>query len=390
MTLQPSPEFGIYLHWPYCQSLCPYCDFNTYAAKQIDYDAWTKAYLRQLDHSSEEIGGRDCQSVYFGGGTPSLMPPSMVGDILTRIDRHWTLSDQAEVTLEANPSSSDTQKFSDYRAAGINRLSIGVQSLRNDGLKTLGRQHTSTEAKSAFEIANRHFKRINIDLMFGRPNQSLKTWEKELEDVTLWGAGHLSLYQLTIESKTAFGLRHAAGKLPGLPTEGAAAEMHEVAEEICQSAGYRRYEVSNYAYRGHESRHNLLYWRSQDFLGVGPGAHGRLTITGQRVATETHLAPSTWLNKVGEKGSGESRRVLLSQKEQADEYLMMSLRLKEGTDLKRLMDLSVAPLNQERLNQWQTHGLIKIDHDRLFTTTRGSLLLNTLVRDLMDTDPQSF
>lgn len=378
------PEFGIYLHWPFCQSICPYCDFNTYTNNIVDGDAWTQAYLQQLDNSMREAGGRVCHSVFFGGGTPSLMPLAMVTAILARINKNWGLASEAEITLEANPSSSEAIKFAGFKSAGINRLSIGVQSLRNRGLAALGRLHTVADSKFAFELAAKHFKHLNIDLMFGRPEQSLKEWQEELAEATQWGAEHLSLYQLTIEPKTPFGRRHAVGKLPGLPSEELAADMQMSAAAICETSGYTRYEISNYAPSGCESRHNLLYWRGQDFLGIGPGAHGRLTIDGRRVATETHLLPAKWLESVRVYGSGESKRTILTSKEQSDEYLMMSLRLTEGTDLKRLMKLSGTKLNAERIGQLQNDGLIEVVDNRLIATKRGRMLINTLVRELTD------
>ena len=376
------PSFGIYLHWPFCQSRCPYCDFNAYAAVDYKMDEWEEAYLRQLDFSARETGGRVCESVFFGGGTPSLMRPSTVAAIMERISRHWKLASDAEITLEANPSSSEAEKFAGFWRAGVNRISIGVQSLRRDGLAKLGRLHSVEESRAAFEAAAKSFERVSIDLIYGRQHQSLRDWQVELREAMQWGAEHLSLYQLTIEPGTAFGSRLKAGGLDGLPGDELAADMQTAAAEICGQSGYRRYEVSNFARPNCESRHNLLYWRSQDFLGIGPGAHGRITVSGRRAATETVLSPAEWLRQVYESGSGENRRCWLSTEEQASEYLMMSLRLAEGTDLRRLQALSGSTLDAERLERFQSDRLVKISGGRLTATERGSLVLNSIVSEL--------
>lgn len=312
------------------------------------------------------------------------MEPSLIDAILARVNRYWTLADNVEITLEANPTSVEANRFADYRAAGINRVSIGVQSLRHADLLRLGRQHTSAEARVAYHTACDNFDRVSIDLIFGRQHQSLDDWQDELREALAWEAEHLSLYQLTIEPNTSFGLRHTAGKLEGLPTDELAADMQSLAESVAGQSGYRRYETSNYARQGCESRHNLLYWRCDDYLGIGPGAHGRLSLGGRRTAIETYLSPTKWLAMVAETGSGESQRVNLTADEQASEYLMMSLRLSEGTDLQRLLSLSTDIIDRAKLEQLQLDGLVRVSEGRLIATKDGSLLLNSVIQQLLN------
>ena len=378
-----SPSLGIYVHWPYCQSKCPYCDFNAYASAEFDDRAWLNAYLRQLDGYFEETSDRTCASVYFGGGTPSLMAPQTVGGILDRVDSAWGFEDGHEVTLEANPSSSDAESFNSFRAAGVNRISIGVQSLRDDELRRLGRLHTAAEARSAFDVASAAFERTSIDLIYGRQHQSLDDWTRELEEAMGWGSEHLSLYQLTIEPGTPFGSRQKAGRLPGLPDDDLAADMFDATREICERSGYAQYEISNFAKPGSESRHNLLYWRYSDFLGIGPGAHGRFSAHGRRIATETHLSPEAWLDAVDERGTGESSRTLISDSEQAKEYLLMSLRLAEGVDTRRYALLNGAELDKETIERLAAEGLVEISEGFLRSTARGRLLLNAILTELV-------
>ncbi len=374
---------GIYLHWPFCEARCPYCDFNAYATTEFDVDEWSRCYGIELDRLARESADRTCQTVFFGGGTPSLMPPELVASVLDRIDRDWGFANDAEITLEANPSSSDAERFAGYAAAGVNRLSIGVQSLRNTDLVRLGRLHSACEARRAVETAASQFARLSIDLMFGRPNQTLVEWRQELTETVQLGTEHLSLYQLTVEPGTMFGARLATGRLPGLPDQDLAVDLHAAAMEICGQNGLDRYEISNFARPGAQCRHNLLYWRGHDYLGIGPGAHGRMTIDGQRAATETILAPAEWLSAVSERGTGESRRNWLSPDEQASEYLMMSLRLAEGADRLRLRQLTSHIPNQEQLDLLRELGQIEVAHERLVATTGGSLVLNSLISALL-------
>lgn len=377
------PTFGIYFHWPFCEARCPYCDFNTYAEVGYDQETWKSAYLRQLDTYAATTERQPCDTVFFGGGTPSLLQPRIIAAILDRIDQLWRLASDAEITLEANPSSTESAKFARYSNAGINRISIGVQSLNDTDLKRLGRMHSVTEAKTAFEIAANQFSQVSVDLMFGRQFQRLANWQQELDDIMQWGAQHLSLYQLTIEPKTVFGLRHQAGRLEGLPNDALAAEMQLAAAAICHQYGYYQYEISNYAQLGYESRHNLIYWRCHDFLGIGPGAHGRLTIDGQRISTETYLLPNKWLEAVSTTGCGEVRRTKLTKQEIATEYLMMSLRLTEGTNLSRLQKYCKEILNNNALNQLLEHKFVEIKDNHLKVTNSGRLVLNSIISTLM-------
>ncbi len=381
---EPADGFGIYVHWPFCAARCPYCDFNAYADTAFNPQEWTRAYLRQLDHDAAQTAARSCSSIYFGGGTPSLMQPETVAAIIECVDRHWGLGFDAEITLEANPSSSEAKRFSDFRSAGVNRLSIGVQSLRDRDLAALGRLHTAEAACRAFEAAARCCDRVSIDLMYGRQHQTLADWRSELKEALGWGPEHLSLYQLTVEPGTAFGARQSAGRLPGLADDDLAAEMHLAAIDCCGSFDARQYEVSNFSRPGCESRHNLLYWRGRDFLGIGPGAHGRITVGKRRAATESHRLPARWLQSVAETGTGESRRSWLTRDEQASEYLMMSLRLAEGSDIQRFEDLSGTPLNPRKLAMFEGDGLVRLSDGRLRVTRRGGLVLNSIVAELLE------
>lgn len=379
---QPEAGFALYLHWPFCKAKCPYCDFNSHVRDGIDQADWQAAYLSELDRAAGETGGRILRSVFFGGGTPSLMEPGLVAAVLDRVARHWRFENDLEVTLEANPTSVEANRFRGYRAAGVNRLSIGLQALNDDDLRRLGRQHMASEALAGFDLARSVFPRVSADLIYGRQHQSLPAWEAELRSLLGRKPDHLSLYQLTIEDGTAFGSLHKAGKLRGLPDEDLSAEMYLATTQICADAGLQAYEVSNYALPGSESRHNLVYWRMGDYLGIGPGAHGRLTLDGTRYATATHRSPERWLAGIRDSGSGETPREVLTRADQADEYLMMSLRLTEGTEISRYRALAGTGLNAKALAQAQEAGLLRVDGDRLTATLEGRLLLNRLVLEL--------
>ena len=374
--------FGLYLHWPFCQSKCPYCDFNSHVAAEIDQSRWIRAYSREIQRCANETGPRVLNSIFFGGGTPSLMAPETVDAILSEVRKYWPLANDLEVTLEANPGSVEAGRFKGYSDAGVNRVSMGIQALKDSDLKRLGRLHTVKEASQAFDIARKFFDRVSFDLIYARQDQSVADWRAELSEALSMAVDHLSLYQLTIEDGTAFGDRYNAGKLRGLPDDDDAADMYLVTQEVCEKAGMPAYEVSNHAQNGQESRHNLIYWRYGDYVGIGPGAHGRLTLNDQRFATESHLSPALWL-AAAERGSGESLRSTLSGEDQAVEYLMMSLRLTEGSDLERYNNLSDAPINQSKLDSLQSLGLIELSDSRIRTTTKGRPVLNGILRELL-------
>ncbi|KRO90704.1 MAG: coproporphyrinogen III oxidase [Rhodobacter sp. BACL10 MAG-121220-bin24] len=374
--------FGLYIHWPFCQSKCPYCDFNSHVAAHIDQDIWLKGYLTELDRLAPQTEGRLLNSVFFGGGTPSLMEPRIVEHILARIDQHWTLANDVEITLEANPTSVEAGRFKGYRAAGVNRISMGIQALNDPDLKALGRLHSANEAAQAFDIAIKTFNRVSFDLIYARQNQTLTNWETELTHALSMAADHLSLYQLTIEDGTAFGDRLKRGGLKGLPDDEMAADFYELTQALCTEAGFAGYEVSNYAKEGAQSRHNLVYWRSGDYMGIGPGAHGRLTLGGKRWACEAGKSPALWLEKTSKLANGESPRVAISPTEQADEYLMMSLRLAEGTDIRRYENYAGGAFSQDKLRHLTHIGMITQENSRIMATTQGRMVLNSLIAEL--------
>lgn len=373
--------FGIYVHWPFCQSKCPYCDFNSHVAATIDQSAWLDAYQSELARHAAETPGRTVRTVFFGGGTPSLMDPETVDGILAAIRSHWTVANDWEVTLEANPTSVEAGRFRAYRQAGVNRISMGLQSLNDQHLKALGRLHTVAEAKAAFQIARNTFDRVSFDLIYARQDQSLADWQIELTEALAMAADHLSLYQLTIEDGTAFGDRFARGLLKGLPTEDVQADMFDLTSELTTKAGLPNYEVSNHARPGAECQHNLIYWRSGDWLGVGPGAHGRLTTPTGRFATTAHRAPGAWLEAV-RTGSGELPRESLTRSEQADEYLLMGLRMSEGIDLDHHEALGGERISEQRLIELEDLGMVRRDETRLFVTAKGRPVLNAVLAKL--------
>ena len=373
--------FGIYVHWPFCTSKCPYCDFNSHVVANLDESRWLRAYLNEIDRYAEEVPDRVLSSIFFGGGTPSLMSPDTVAAIIARIRAHWPARNDLEVTLEANPGSVEAARFKGFSDAGVNRVSVGVQALNAADLKRLGRLHSVAEAMQALDIARNTFRRVSFDLIYARQDQSLADWRAELCHALGFAADHLSLYQLTIEPGTAFGDRHASGKLRGLPSEDLGAELYLATQELCEDAGFSAYEVSNHAQPGAESRHNLIYWNYGDYAGIGPGAHSRLSASGERQAIETHLTPGTWL-AAAEAGSGESLRRTLGQQEQAEEYLMMGLRLAQGIDLKRYSDLSGEPLEPAALRHLEAIGMIAPPDTHLRVTPQGRMVLNAVIQEL--------
>lgn len=375
--------FGLYLHWPFCASKCPYCDFNSHVAASIDQDRWKRAYLSEIARIGAETSGRVLNTVFFGGGTPSLMDPDVVAAVIEAIRATWPTANDLEVTLEANPGSVEAGRFRAYAAAGVNRLSMGVQALDDGDLKRLGRLHTAAEARAAFAIARAAFPRVSFDMIYARQDQTVEAWVGELRAALAMAVDHLSLYQLTIEDGTAFGARHAAGGLRGLPDDDVAADMYLITNDILSEAGMPAYEVSNHAGEGAESRHNLIYWRYGDYAGIGPGAHGRLTLDGQRWATDTPKTPAAWLSQVETAGHGERPRERLSAGDQAAEYLLMALRLSEGLDMDRLARLAGTPLRPATVERLQDLGMLRCDGVRITATTSGRAVLNAVIRELM-------
>ena len=374
--------FGLYLHWPYCESKCPYCDFNSHVASHIDQRQWQQAYLSEIDRLGRETEGRILHSVYFGGGTPSLMEPELVAAIIERIRATWPMSNDPEITLEANPGSVEAGRFRGFQQAGVTRVSMGMQAMNDEDLRRLGRKHSAAEARKAFEIARNCFDRVSFDLIYARQDQSLAAWRDELGKALDLAIDHLSLYQLTIEDGTAFADRFAKGGLRGLPGEELSAEMFELTQERCDKAGLPGYEVSNHARSGCESRHNLIYWRGGDYVGIGPGAHGRITMQGMRWATEAPKSPALWLGMVQAGKAPELPRSALTAEEHSLEYLLMSLRLSEGLDLVRYQNISGSSLNDVKIRELSDIGMVELVGGRLRATPNGRMVLNAVLREL--------
>ncbi len=383
-SISRDPGFAVYLHWPFCESKCPYCDFNSHVRHEpIDEASYLTAYLRELDHMASLTEGRTVKSVFFGGGTPSLMQPDTVALILEHISKSWDLDPDLEVTIEANPSSVEAGRFQGYNAAGINRVSLGVQAFNDEDLRKLGRLHSVEEARKAIEIAKTYFERVSFDMIYARPQQSEQSWRAELQKALTYSASHLSLYQLTIEDGTPFATLHKTGKLM-VPDQDHAHRLYEITGEMCDAANLPAYEISNHAQPGEESRHNLIYWRYGEYAGIGPGAHGRLIISGVRHALSTHTHPETWCETVGRMGSGLKQCVELSQEMQADEMLLMGLRLKEGLDIFKFKGLTGHMFHTEAIDFLQNEGLVRLAEDSRYlrTTQRGRTLLNSVITKL--------
>jgi putative oxygen-independent coproporphyrinogen III oxidase len=374
--------FGLYIHWPFCEAKCPYCDFNSHVSQSIDQHAWRDAYLLELKRAALETEGRVLNAVFFGGGTPSLMDPEIVADIITAIKSYWPTANDLEITLEANPSSVEAGRFAAFRQAGVSRISMGIQALNDPDLKRLGRIHSASEALAAFDVARTHFDRVSFDLIYGRQDQTLPDWEKELKQALTLAIDHISLYQLTIENGTAFGDRYARGGLKGLPGEDLGADMYTATQEICGMMGFPSYEVSNHARDGAQSRHNLIYWRYGDYVGIGPGAHGRVTIDGKKWATEAFSNPKRWLDGAAPKQT-EKKRVLLNTQDQAIEFLLMGLRLKEGIDLHRYTQIAGTPLESSKLSHLKDINMINVKESHLTVTDQGFIVLNAVIEGLL-------
>jgi oxygen-independent coproporphyrinogen-3 oxidase len=380
---KPDGDFGVYLHWPFCLSKCPYCDFNSHVRHvAIDETRYLRAFEREIAATAERTPGRTVSTIFFGGGTPSLMQPSTVGGLLDAVAKHWTVSPDVEVTLEANPTSVEATRFRGYRTAGVNRVSLGVQSLDDASLKELGRLHTAQEALDAVAIARSIFPRYSFDLIYARPRQTPQQWAGELRRAIAEAAEHLSLYQLTIEPDTPFAALHKAGKI-ATPGDELGRELYDATQDVCAAAGLPAYEISNHARPGAECRHNLVYWRGHEYAGIGPGAHGRLNIDGRRIATETEKRPESWMMRVESLGHGLIVDEALTPGEQSDEYLLMGLRLAEGIEPERYAALSGRALDEKRIALLQNEGAVETTPSgRLRVTMAGFPVLDAVVADL--------
>jgi putative oxygen-independent coproporphyrinogen III oxidase len=378
--------FGLYVHWPFCLSKCPYCDFNSHVADELDQARWRRNLLAELDHYGSKTKGRMLDSVFFGGGTPSLMPPGTVAALLNALGDYWQVSDAVEITLEANPTSVEAQKFADFRAAGVNRVSVGVQSLSDDALRFLGRGHSAREARQAISVAEKSFDRFSFDLIYALPEQSMGDWVGQLDDALAMAGDHLSLYQLTIEKGTPFYSEHRDGRF-ALPRDDVAADMYEKTAEMTSKSGLPAYEVSNHAQKGSECRHNLIYWQGGDYVGIGPGAHGRLTLDGETVRTDQIPGPANWLSAVSKNGHATRFSAVVLKPEQCEELIMTGLRLTGGIEAARFEAQTGVPLadgvNRNQVTALQQANLITWDETRLAATPAGILRLNALISAIL-------
>ena len=375
---------AVYIHWPFCRSKCPYCDFNSHVRDSVDAARWTHALLADLDRQAELVPERQVVSIFFGGGTPSLMPPETVAVLIERVNRHWPVSSDLEITLEANPNSAEAERFAGFAAAGVNRLSLGVQALDPAALQFLGRRHDRDEALEAVVLARAHFPRTSFDLIYARPGQSVAAWDEELAEALRLAGDHLSLYQLTIESGTAFGTRAARGEVL-VPDEEHAASLYERTQHRLAAAGLPAYEISNHARPGQECRHNLVYWRYQDYLGIGPGAHGRVTRGDGRLAIQQRRAPEAWLDAI-EAGTGFDSATEIPPETALEEMLMMGLRLAEGvprTRVEAIAGQELGTLFGAALPRLVDGGFLTLDDRRLAATAAGRQRLNAVLAALL-------
>jgi len=391
-TDSPEVPLALYIHWPFCRAKCPYCDFNSHVAQEIDHARFAAAYRREMAHMAAHYGaGRALVSVFLGGGTPSLMPPALVAGILADADRYFGFSSDVEITAEANPTSSEAAMFEGFRAAGVNRISLGVQSLRDTGLGFLGREHSAAEARAAITAAQRRFARVSIDLIYARRDQTPADWQVELYEALDLGLTHMSLYQLTIEQGTIFHTRTRRGERL-IPHDDLAAEMYETTNDIMTGAGMPAYEISNHAAAGDACRHNLVYWRGQDWIGIGPGAHGRVTVPGGRLGLATRRSPAAWLDSV--EADGHAIDILTEDDHAAAiaECLMMGLRLAEGVPL-AAMEQRFGPhaawLDEAAVVKYRASGMLEIKAGNLRATTPGRLLLDGMLADLLVNFPRA-
>jgi len=378
LLISSNQDFGIYVHWPFCKAKCPYCDFNSHVRHEtVDYMRHAKALARELQHMKQLAPDKKVTSIFFGGGTPSLMPPAAVAHVLDTIAALWPVAADAEITLEANPTSVEADNFRGFRTAGVNRVSVGVQALNAADLTALGRQHTPEEALAAFSLAAKIFPRVSFDMIYARPGQTVAAWRDELSRALSEQQGHMSLYQLTIEPETRYYDLFQAGKL-AVPDDDHAAALYEVTQELTQAAGLPAYEISNHASVGHESRHNLTYWRYFDYAGVGPGAHGRIN----GLATVSEKYPETWVARVEREGHALTEQTQLTGPEQAPEYLLMSMRITEGLDLRRHAALAGRAIAPDKIQALIALDLLREVDGHLQATQRGRPLLNAIIREL--------
>lgn len=365
---------ALYVHWPFCKAKCPYCDFNSHVREGVDHSAWRNALLTEMTYMGERLEGRRISSVFFGGGTPSLMQADTVEAVLRTADDIWGLDVGCEITLEANPTSVEAAKFRDFKAAGVNRVSIGVQALNDVDLKALGRQHSAQEGIAAVELAASVFDRYSFDLIYARPHQTEDAWAAELAQAIQMAGDHMSVYQLTIEPGTQFHTLYNSGRL-AMPSEELSASFYDITQRLLNAAGMPAYEVSNHAKAGCESRHNLTYWQYGEYAGIGPGAHGRIDLDGQRVATRTHRAPEVWLERVQQQGHGYDAFEPVDERSEFEERLMMGLRLSSGV---ALADLNSEWLNMRKIKMLQQEGLLQQSDTHLIPTYAGRLVLTSL------------
>jgi len=376
-------SFGVYVHWPFCTAKCPYCDFNSHVRAAIDESGWVDGIVSELEWTAaHQVTRPVVETIFFGGGTPSLMSGQSVGRVLQKIAALWPMGNDVEITLEANPASADAARFADYRAAGVNRVSLGVQALNDADLKKLGRLHDVAEAKAALAMTMANFERVSLDLIYARPDQTDAAWRSELKQALAFGTDHLSLYQLTIEPETPYALLHKNGQLH-IPDEDLAAGLYETTQELTEAAGLPAYEISNHARLGQESRHNLIYWRYGDYAGVGPGAHGRLALNGQRTATAAIKLPERWRDTVARAGHGFAESTPVSNDEAAREHLLMNLRLSEGLDLAAYEKRWGKAIDTAKIAALREQGFVALDGERLTATPNGRLLLNRVIEALL-------
>ncbi len=378
------PEFGIYIHWPFCQSKCPYCDFNSHVRSNgIDEQNFLKAYIAEINYMAQLTPERTVRSIFFGGGTPSLMSSDLVFTLIEHISQNWKIDPDVEITLEANPSSVEAERFAQYKQAGVNRVSLGIQALNDKDLKHLGRLHTVSEAEKALETAKNQFARVSFDLIYARPDQSPQSWEIELQKALEWNVKHLSLYQLTIEPGTRFADLYRIGKLQ-IPESQQAEEHYHITQNICSEAGLKAYEISNHCKPGEECIHNLLYWNYGEYAGIGPGAHSRLRLDKKSHAISCERNPEQWSTKVKENGNGVITNEPLSKQQQADELILMGLRLRDGFSINRLEKLTSYTIDLQQLKPLLDEGLLKFDPQKnsIMAHDQGRFILNYLIEKL--------